>query len=69
MPHYTSGQTKHNLGHLDGIANLFAPIRFQGLGSSAYGQFIVSEKVGGACCPYLRGEVLPTTMPVPPQEH
>ena len=27
-------QTKHNLSHLGGIADLFAPIRFQGLGNS-----------------------------------
>jgi hypothetical protein len=39
-------QTEHNLSHLDGIADLFTPIRFQGLGNSANGRFIVGEEFG-----------------------
>src|SRR6202166_318836 len=42
----TRRQTEHNLSHLDGIADLFTPIRFQGLGNSANGRFIVGEEFG-----------------------
>jgi hypothetical protein len=42
----TSRQTEHNLSHLDGIADLFAPIRFQGIGNSADGRFIIGEEFG-----------------------
>src|ERR1700733_15334497 len=42
----TRRQTEHNLSHLDGIADLFTPIRFQGLGNSANGRFIVREEFG-----------------------
>ena len=42
----TGRQTEHNLSHLGGIADLFTPIRFQGLGNSANGRFIVGEEFG-----------------------
>ena len=39
-------QTEHNLSHLDWVADLFTPIRFQDLGNSADGRFIVGEEFG-----------------------
>ena len=39
-------QTEHNLSHLDGIADLFTPIRFQSLGNSADRRLILREEFG-----------------------
>jgi hypothetical protein len=39
-------QTEHNLSHLDGIADLFTPIRFQGLGNSADRRLILRKEFG-----------------------
>ncbi len=38
-------ETEH-LSHLDGVADLFTPIRLQDLGNSADGRFIVGEEFG-----------------------
>jgi hypothetical protein len=43
----TGRQTEHNLSHLDGIADLFTPIRFQSLGNSADRRLILREEFGG----------------------
>src|SRR5579863_10422059 len=42
----TGRQTELKLSHLGGIADLLAPIRFQSLGNSANGRFIVGEEFG-----------------------
>jgi hypothetical protein len=58
----TRRQTEHNLSHLDGIADLFTPIRFQGLGNSADRRLILREEFGRALvrasasvCPHPAG--------------